>query len=187
MADYSIEEFFDRPGVPQDCRPWALANCQTMEEFWHKAPSDSLMWVAYFGRILDDHTLRLWALESAKRLWHMLNKTHKKTLVLVEDYLNGNCGDDKLSIAHQVAKEACEGAFSQYHFAGQAATRTATKVAEEAACASWEVCIALAGEAARKVPKEDFNKVYDAELAKQWQIEADWLRDLAEPNFTKGS
>lgn len=57
----SIAEFCEHHNACQDGRDWAMANCKTMEDVWASARPEWLVWVATRRGVLDDRTLRWFA------------------------------------------------------------------------------------------------------------------------------
>ena len=57
----SIKEFCELHDACDAGREWALAKCKTMADVWATAPPGWLVWVATRQGVVDDQTLRLFA------------------------------------------------------------------------------------------------------------------------------
>jgi hypothetical protein len=110
------------------------------------APTEKL-WVAY--KVLDDKTLRLFAVACARRALSRVENPDARSLVavnLAEAYVHGRCTAEELSAAKQ-------GAYTAYTAAAAAAAADAaayTAAAADAHTAAYTAAAAAAADAARK-------------------------------------
>ena len=168
----TITEFCDRHRACSDGREWALANCKTMQEAWDTARPDWLIWIATRPGVLDDRTLRKFAVWSPRQVQHLMTdpmSTH--ALDVAERHAEGLATDEELAAARDAAVDAEEAAA---RCAAQAAARCAAQAA--ARCAAQDAAGASARAAARAAAR-------DAAWAAARDAQAAWLRANATPNW----
>ena len=114
-ADMTVAEFCDAHGACREGREWALANCQTMREVWATAKPEWLLWVATRRGVLDDRTLRLFAVWSARQVQHLLTDSRSlAALDVAERHARGEATDAELSAAGAAAGAAAVAAQSEW-------------------------------------------------------------------------
>ena len=151
----SIEEFCKRHDACSDGRDWALANCETMADVWATARSEWLVWVATRPGVLDDRTLRLFAVFCARSVEHLLTDQRSRDAIdVAERHASGLASDKELAASNAAAWDAAWGAA----YAASAAARDA------AWGATWAAAWYAAWDAAR-------------------ERQASWLREHCVPNF----
>jgi hypothetical protein len=156
----TITEFCDRHRACHDGRAWALANCTTMQEAWDTARPEWLIWIATRPGVLDDRTLRKFAVWSPRQVQHLMTDPRSAhALDVAERHADGLATDEELAASRAAAREAAGAA------AGNAAWYAAWDAARDAA---WYAARAAAGNAAW----------YSAVAA-----QAAWLRENAKPNW----
>ena len=145
----TIQEFCDRHGACDDGRDWAVANCRDMNHAWETLRPDWLVWAATRPGVLDDRTLRLFAVWSARQVQHLLTDPRSlAALDVAERHADGQATDDELSSARAAAWAAARAAaWSAAEDAARAAARDAARAPAWAAAsdAAW----AAARDAAR--------------------------------------
>jgi hypothetical protein len=166
----TIEEFCTLHDACSEGREWALANCQTMEQAWATARPDWLIWIARRPGVLDDRTLRKFAVWSARQVQHLMTDPRSiAALDVAERHVDGLATDDELSAAQTAAWAAA-----------WAASRDAAWDAASAADWSAKRAAAWAAErAAERAAKRDAKR--DAER----EAQAAWIRANATPNFKR--
>ena len=152
----SIEEFCERHDACDDGRDWALANCKTMAGVWATARPDWLVWVATRSGVLDDRTLRLFAVHCARSVEHLLTDQRSRDAIdVAERFARGDATPGELAAAWSAAMGvAMSAAIDVVECAVEFVVRAAARAAMMAAAS-------------------------DATWAKQ----ADWLRQNVVPNF----
>ena len=180
----TIEEFCTLHNACRDGRRWALANCQTMEQAWATARPDWLIWIATRPGVLDDRTLRKFAVWSARQVQHLMADARSIAALDVADrHADGLATDDELAAARAAAWDAA------WDAAGAAAGDAARAAAWDAARAA-QAARAAAGDAARAAA---WDAAWDAARAAAWDAAGDaaraaqaaWLRANAAPNFER--
>lgn len=171
----TIAEFCSRHSACSEGREWALANCRNMDHAWETLKPDWLIWVATRPGVLDDRTLRLFAVWSARQVQHLMADQRSIAAIDVsERYANGQATDQELAAARAAARAAAQDAASAARAAAWNAAREAARDAASAAAldAALDAASAAAGAAER-----------DAAKASQ----AEWLRANAKPCFDGGA
>ena len=122
----TIEEFCDRHGACADGRDWALANCHDLPHAWETIRPDWLVWMATCPGVLDDRTLRRFAVWCARHVQHLMKDQRSlDALDVAERYTEGRATDDELRAARAAAWAAKD--------AARDAARTAARAAKDAA------------------------------------------------------
>ena len=153
----TIAEFCDRHGACREGREWALDNCRDLPHAWETIRPDWLVWMATCPGVLDDRTLRRFAVWCARQVQHLMKDPRSIALLdVAERYAEGQATNEEL----QAARHAAWAAWSPSMAAAQAA--------EAAGQAAW----ASAGDAA-----------WDAARAAARAAQAAWLRANATPNW----
>ena len=107
----SIIEFCDRHHACADGREWALANCRDMDHAWEVLKPEWLVWVATRDGVLDDRTLRLFAVWCARQVQHLMTDPRSvAALDAAERFANGEATADELAAARDAARAAASGA-----------------------------------------------------------------------------
>jgi len=162
----SIAEFCELHYACKEGREWALANCKAMADVWVTACPGWLVWVATRPDVLDDRTLRLFAVFCARSVEHLLTDQRSRDAIdVAERFAKGEATAEELSAARDAARDAAS-------YAASDAARAASDAASDAA---WSAARDAAWSAARSAAR-------DAARSKQ----ADWLRKNAAPNFERG-
>ena len=155
----SIIEFCDLHNACKDGREWALAHCRDMDHAWETLKPEWLIWVATRKGVLDERTLRLFAVWCARQVQHLMqDKRSLAALDVAERHANGQATDEELMIARDDAFAAARAA------AWAAARDAAFAAAGDADWAAFAAARAAAWAAAR-------------------DAQAEWLRANAKPNW----
>jgi hypothetical protein len=190
----SIKEFCELNFACKEDRKWASANCRTMIDVWDTARPEWLVWVATRPGVLDDRTLRLFAVHCARSVQHLLTDQRSRDAIdVAERFASGDATADELSAAWDaawsVADEAREAAWSvAWAAAREAARSVAWSVADKASYAAreaaehstWSAAWGAACDAARSVVDTAIDTSRDAARDAQ----AEWLRRNARPTFS---
>ena len=166
----SPAEFADLFRACRDGREWAVANCPTMDDAWATARPDWLVWIATRPGVLDDRTLRLFAVWSARQVQHLMTDPRSlAALDVAERHANRLATDEELAAARVAAEVAA------WNAAWNAARHFARTAAWEAA---WAAALAAAWDATRGATR-------DVALAAAWDAQAAWLRANATPDWER--
>ena len=139
----SITEFCDRHNACNDGRAWALANCRDMDHAWETLKPEWLVWVATRPGVLDDRTLRLFAVWCARQVQPLMQDERSlAALDVAERHANGQASDEELRVARDAALDASwDSALDAARAAAQEAAREAAREAAQdaarAAQADW--------------------------------------------------
>ena len=96
----SPAEFSDIFSACHEGRDWAVANCRDMGEAWATARPDWLVWIATRPGVLDDRTLRLFAVWSARQVQHLITDPRSlAALDVAERHADGLATDKELRAA----------------------------------------------------------------------------------------
>jgi hypothetical protein len=167
----SPAEFCDLTDPCPEGREWALANCQDMGEAWATARPDWLVWIATRPGVLDDRTLRRFAVWSARQAQHLMTDPRSlAALDVAERHAEGHATDEELAAAWDAARDAARDAAG----AAQAARATARATARAAALAATLAARAAARAAA-----------WAAAWAAALDAQAAWLRANATPDWER--
>jgi hypothetical protein len=170
----SIEEFCDQHSACEDGRSWALTNCETMQDVWDTSRHDWLVWVATRQGVLDDRTLRLFAVFCARSVEHFLTDQRSRDAIdVAERFANGEATAEELAAAASAAESAtaaASAAWAAAHAAGSAAKSAAWAAAHAAGSAARFAAWAAAGSAAGYAVGAN---------------QAAWLRKNAKPRFER--
>ena len=143
MSPAEFADIFDeREDGCEDAREWAVTACATMDDAWATARPDWLLCIALHPGVLDDRTLRLFAVWCARQVRTLTdNPFSLATIDVAERHANGLATDEELAAARDAAESAAGAAAridSPEHVAW-AAEREASWVAyESAGDAAWE-------------------------------------------------
>jgi hypothetical protein len=167
----TITEFCDRHCACPDGREWALANCTTMQEAWDTARPEWVVWIATRPGVLDDRTLRKFAVWSPRQVQHLMTDPRSTHALDVADrHADGLATDEELAAARDAAWAA----------AWAAARVTALDVAQAAraaARAAWAAAQAAARDAALDVAQDARDAAWAAALAAAVAAARDAARD----------
>ena len=109
-----------------------------------RVPDDEKIWAFTREGIMDDRTLRLFAVGCARKVQHLMaDQRSINALDVAERYANGLASDEDLASAKKAAWEAAREAAWE-------AAREAWEAAWEARAAAWEAAMAAAMAAARE-------------------------------------
>ena len=168
----SIIEFCDRHDACEYGREWALANCRDMDHAWDVLKPEWLIWVATRNGVLDERTLRLFAVWCARQVQHLMTDPRSvAALDVAERFANGEATECELTAA-EAAAEAARAAARDEARAARAAAEAAEAAAGAAAWAAAMDALAAAWAAARAAARDEFIK-----------RQADWLRANAKPRW----
>lgn len=161
----TIEQFCDKHYACDDGRRWALANCATMQEAWDKCENpDWLIWIATRPGVLDDKSLRLFAVWCCRQVQHLMKDPRSIAAVdAAEQFANGLITTEQLKAARQDAYAAATYATYTADAANAYAAYAAATTAATAATAT------TAATAAYKSAKEQ---------------QVNYLHQNCKPNFT---
>ena len=190
-AMITIEDFCSRHRACPDGREWALANCRTMQDAWDTARPEWLVWIATRPGVLDDRTLRRFAVWSVRQVQHLMEDPRSvAALDLAERHADGKATDEELAAAWTDAwNAACRAArccasrvaAGAARAAAEAAARSSGAAALVAAeAAAWDAAWVAAEAAWDAAGAEEVARdAFGAARAEQ----AAWLRENAKPNF----
>ena len=170
----NIIEFCDRHDACTDGREWALANCRDMDHAWDVLKPEWLIWVATRKGVLDDRTLRLFAVWCARQVQHLMPDPRSVAAVdVAERFANGEATADELTAAEAAARAA----------AGAAADAAwdAAWAAADAAWAAWAA--ADAAWAAARAARAAWAAARAAAWDESVKLQAGWLRANAKPSW----
>jgi hypothetical protein len=103
----TIKEFMDKHSACRDGRAWAEATCETMEDVWHWARPDWLLWLATRRGVLTDRELRLFAVWSARQVQHLMTDARSlAALDVAERHAKSDATDQELAAAGDAARGA---------------------------------------------------------------------------------
>jgi hypothetical protein len=179
----SIAEFCELHYACKEGREWALANCKAMADVWVTACPGWLVWVATRPDVLDDRTLRLFAVFCARSVEHLLTDQRSRDAIdVAERFAKGEATAEELSAASDAARDAArsaarDAARAAWSAASDAASDAARAASDAASDAAWSAALSAALSAASDAARA----ARDAALSKQ----ADWLRKNAAPNFER--
>lgn len=165
----TITEFCDRHNACGPGRDWALANCATLDDVWRTAKPEWLVWVATRPGVLDERTLRSFAVHCARSVEHLSTDGQSlAALDVAERFANGEATQEEMAAA-AFAAWAVWAALATWESALAArAAWAACELAAMATWAAWESAAAAAWVAAWAAR----------------DAQAEWLRSNATPNFT---
>ena len=125
----TIQEFCEKHNACREGREWALANCATMQEAWDKCDRpDWLIWIATRPNVLDDKTLRLFAVWCCRQIQHLMTDPRSIAAVdAAEQFANGLISKEQLKAA---AYAAAYGAYAAAAYAADAAYAAVFKTAK---------------------------------------------------------
>ena len=107
MTDLTIQEFCDKHSACSDGRQWAIDNCTSMADAWHKLPWNYLTWTAYRKGVLTDVELRRFAIFCARQVQHLMKDPRSINAIdVAEKFLNGAASKADLKQAQDEAREA---------------------------------------------------------------------------------
>jgi hypothetical protein len=173
----SIKEFCKLHDACEAGRDWALANCKTMQDVWATARPEWLVWVATRPDVLDDRTLRLFAVFCARSVEHLLTDQRSRDAIdVAERFAKGEATAEELSAAWDPAWSAASAAWDA---ARAAAWSAAWDAARDAA---WDAAWSAAS-AARDAA---WSAASAAAWSAAWDLQATWLRENCLPNFLTG-
>ena len=132
----TISEFCDKHYACCDGRGWALAQgVTTMAELWKlDIRPEWRIWIATRPDVLDDRTLRLFAVYCARSVQHLMTDQRSIDAVdVAERYAHGHATDDELAAARGAAMDAMDAMDA----AMDAAWAAAASVAVAAASVAW--------------------------------------------------
>jgi len=120
----TIAEFCDKHNACSKGREWALCECKTMDDVWRTAKPEWLLWVATRQGVLDDVTLRMFAVECARSVQHMMTDERSIAAIdVAERYALGEATDAELSDAGAAAGAASDAAWAAARAAAWAAEK----------------------------------------------------------------
>jgi hypothetical protein len=186
-------EFADLFDACREGREWAVSNCATMDDAWATARPDWLVWIATRRGVLDDRTLRRFAVWSARQVQHLMTDPRSlAALDVAERHADGQATDEELAAAWDAALAADAAAWA----AARAAARAAAWAAAWAAAgATWDAARDVAW-AARAAAEASARYAADAAAraaaraaqaagAATGAAQAAWLRENATPDWAR--
>jgi hypothetical protein len=180
--DMTVEEFYDWHTRHSCCnenhRDWAVENCQTMQECWHKLSPLRLIWVATRPGVLKPKECRLFAIFCCRVFWHLLQDERSRNAVEVaERYAFDTSIQDELKAAHTAANKTI------YRMKLPADRDLAKKMITAARAAWWtsSVDARISAIVASRLTLEIANT---AEARDALRLKyANWLRKHTKPSF----
>lgn len=132
---------------------WTVKHCATMDDVWRTIHPTWLVWIATRPGVLDDRTLRRFAVWSARQVQHLMTDQRSiAALDVAERHTDGQATDDELATAFDSAASAARSTAgdSVIDAAGDAAQGAAMPLSLSAALsASWSSAEAAARAAAQ--------------------------------------
>ena len=124
----TIQEFCEKHNACREGREWALANCNSMQEAWDKCDRpDWLIWIATRPNVLDDKTLRLFAVWCCRQIQHLMTDPRSIAAVdAAEQFANGLISKEQL----KAAASAADAAYAAYAAADAAYAAAVFKTAK---------------------------------------------------------
>lgn len=168
---------------------WAVANCATMDDVWKTARPDWLVWIATRPGVLDDRTLRRFAVWCARQVQHLMTDQRSlAALDVAERHADGQATDKELAAAWDAADAARAARAAAWDAAGYAewAARAAARAA--ALDAAWDAAGAARAAtwyAARAATWYAARAAADAAAWDAWDARAAWLRANAKPDWER--
>ena len=192
----TVEQFCDKHEACTEGHDWALAQgVTTMAELWKlDIRPDWRIWIATRPGVLDNKTLRLFAVYCARSVQHLMKDQRSIDVVdVAERHAHGHATDDELAAARDAAmgaasaamdaasaaSAAMDAAWAAWYAANSAAraTRDAARAARDAADSA-----ARAARAARAAWYEVRDAARAAMGAAAWDRFINWLINTT-PNF----
>ena len=199
-------EFADLTGAGRDLRAWAVANCATMDDAWSTARPDWLVWIATQRGVLDDRTLRKFAVWSARRVQHLMDDPRSIAALDVADrHADGlatsvdlvDAGDAAFDVARVTTDDSAidcarDAAWTSAAFRALSAARGSSWLSAEAAARAasrdvWSRALAdrEATHAQRETARASAKAAGDAVHASSRAAQAVWLRENATPDWDR--
>ena len=121
-----------------------------------RIPDSDKIWAFTREGIMDDRTLRLFAVRCARKVQHLMTDPRSiNALDVAENYANGLASDEDLAAAWEAAwEEAREARAEAWAAAMAAASEAAREAAREARAAAWEAAREAAMVAASEAARE---------------------------------
>ena len=165
MKPAEFADIFDeREDGCEDAREWAVANCATMDDAWATARPDFLLCIALHPGVLDDRTLRLFAVWCARQVRTLTdNPVSLAAIDAAERHANRLATDEELAAARDAARDAA-GIASPEQVAWAAKREAAWVAYESAGDAAWAAAWRDHADASRQ---------------------AEWLRANATPDWER--
>lgn len=180
MRQATVEEFLFEHDAPREWRVWATTWCRNLSELWEHASSDLLVWVATREGVLDERTLRAFALHCARSVEHLLVDERSKLVLCVADlFSKGMATREQLDTALEAAVDATSALGSlrvdgaERHAAATATWAAATNASGAEAVSAWAVTTLKAAQ----------NAAQGDDALSATTSQAAWLRANAKPNF----
>ena len=179
----TIEEFCDRHGACRSGRAWARKRCRDLPHAWDTARPDRLLWMATRTGVLDDRTLRHFAVWCARQVQHLMTDQRSlAALDVAERYAEGQATAKQLLSARHAAEAVwvAGAATGDAEWAASSAAQAAAQAAELAASvdAAW-----AASSAAQAAAQAAWASAGDAAWEAARAAQASWLRANAKPNW----
>ena len=179
----TIAEFCDRHGACREGREWALDNCHDLPHAWETIRPDWLVWMATCPGVLDDRTLRRFAVWCARQVQHLMKDPRSIALLdVAERHAEGQATNEEL----QAARHAAWAAWSPSMAAARAAWSAAQAAAQAAEWVEWSAA-ETAARAAEAAGQAAWASAGDAAWDAAWEAaraaQAAWLRANATPNW----
>jgi hypothetical protein len=127
----TVVEFCRKHNACLEGYKWAMDNCTSMQEVWDTCQRrDWMVWVATRPGVLDDKTLRLFAVFCCRQVQHLMKDQRSIDAVgTAEKFANGEATLEELRAARSAAAEAA--------YAAEAAAAAAAAAAHAAAYAAY--------------------------------------------------
>jgi len=137
----TIQEFCDKHNACREGREWALANCNSMQEAWDKCDRpDWLIWIATRPNVLDDKTLRLFAVWCCRQIQHLMTDPRSIAAVdAAEQFANGLISKEQLKAAAYASAASAANAAASAAYDAAAYGADAAYGAANAASAAYAV------------------------------------------------
>lgn len=177
----SVIKFCDRHAACGHVREWALANCRDMDHAWETLRPEWLIWVATRSGVLDDRTLRLFAVWCARQVQHLMKyPSSVAALDVAERFANGDATADELAAARNAASDAASDA--AWDAASDATWAAAWAASDSAWDSAWDAASAAARAAAWDASAAR-DAAWVAAKDESIKLQAQWLRANAKPNW----
>ena len=131
----TIEEFCEKHDACKVGMKWALENCKSMADVWENLRPEWLIWVATREGVLTEKELRLFAVDCARQVQHLMTDQRSIAAIDVADrHAHGSATDAELDAAAlAAARDAAWAAARDAAWAARAAAWAALDAARDAA------------------------------------------------------
>ena len=190
----TIEEFCKKHNACVEGYTWAITNCSSMQEAWDKCPKANwLIWIATRPNVLDDRTLRLFAVWCCRQVQYlMIDKRSIAAVDAAEQFANDLISRKQLTEKRKEASNAADAAAADAAASAAAAAAVAAYAASAAAAsaaAAADAAYVAAADAAYVAAAAAADAAYAAAAyvathKSTQQAQITYLRQNCKPNFS---